>query len=115
EMLHARLLPLADGSAFAQHVRGDWLALDPQAAASAIAYLGLRHAPGDHWNPGFSAWLESAGQDGSPLSPQAVADYWQQVCGQRPLGFDTGLIDELEAWGEAAWSAALGVGGKLGL
>lgn len=110
----ASLIPLPDGSAFACNTLGIWSALTPDEALDEIQYLGFKFAPGDRWLDGFEAQLVAASGD-SPLTPLALAQFWQLSTGSAPKGFESDALDNLQAYGLQAIDTIFQKKGRLGL
>jgi len=111
----ASLIPLPDGSAFACDASGRWSALEASAAQHEIAHLGYRFAPGNHWQHGFAARIESANGTLQAASPEQVAKFWEEITGQRPQGFSAGALDHVEAIGLDVIERLFSTQGHLGL
>lgn len=114
-VVDATLIPLPDGSAFACHASGTWVALDPAEALHEIKYIGFRFAAGNRWLDHFSAKLELPGGVRRPLLPQEVAAVWKEVTGSIPDGFELGLLGEIEAIGYGVFDKMFDTRGRLGL
>ncbi len=111
----AAILPLADGSAFICNVSGLWSALEKDEAIREIQYIGFRYAPSDHWQEGFEAMLEQADGTCTPVSPTETANFWKESTGTLPHGFETGVLDQVEAFGFDVMDKFFNTQGQLGL
>lgn len=109
------LIPLPDGSAFARSTSGKWFALDQAEATSAIEHIGFRYAPQDRWQTDFHARLEAPGEAPVPIGPFEVASIWEEIAGARPAGFESGTLDEVEAFGLKLIDMFFDTQGQLGL
>jgi hypothetical protein len=111
----AAIIPLPDGSAFACSSSGRWSDLDAHEAMAAIQYVGSRYAPGNHWGHDFLATARTPGAASVPATPPEVAAAWEEVTGTRPHGFQTGVLDQVHAFGLHVLDRAFNSHGLLGL
>ena len=98
----AACIPLPDGSAFICNV------LEMQ-------YIGSRYAPGKHWHAGFEATLGELDGRSEPLSPIDLAKIWLEITGEKLTGFETGILDHIEAIGYDVADKVFTTQGRLGL
>ena len=111
----AALAPLPDGSAFFHDTSGIWGALAVSEAVQEIQHIGLRFAPADQWQTGFSACFQLADAEARPLKPLEVARQWHDTTRIAPKGFDEGRLDRVAAFGLDAMEKLLKTHGRLGL
>lgn len=111
----AACIPLPDGSAFVCNVLGSWRPLDALEANHEMQYLGSRYAPGKHWQGGFEATISAPDGSSSSLSPMALAKVWKETTGSRLSGFETGILDHIEALSYDVADKVFTTQGRLGL
>lgn len=111
----ASLLPLPDGSAFACNALGSWFALEQDAAAREIQYIGSRYAPSDRWLAGFQAMLGRPDGTEQALTPTELARVWAEITGTRLSGFEVGILDQIETIGYDVADKVFNTQGRLGL
>lgn len=111
----ASCIPLPDGSAFICNVLGLWSTLEKHEATHEMQYIGSRYAPGDHWLSGFAATLMLPDGSSQSLTPGKVASFWAELTGVRLSGFETGLLDHIEAIGHGVADKVFTTQGRLGL
>ena len=115
EIHSASCIPLPDGSAFICNVLGVWSPLEKHEATLEIQYIGSRFAPGDHWVPGFDVKLSLPDGTAGPVSPAKLAHFWTELTGVRLRGFETGIFDHIEAFGQGVANKVFTTQCRLGL
>ncbi len=111
----AILVPLPDGSAFGCNDSGKWMALNPDEAIGEIQYIGFRYASGNRWTDNLEVSLTMPGGVRRVVEPFDVARLWQDATGQKPQGFDEGLLDKIEALGYSVVDKLFNTQGRLGI
>lgn len=111
----ASCIPLPDGSAFICNVLGSWRPLEAAEATHEMQYIGSRYAPGKHWQRGFEARVCRPDGCSNPLSPIEFANIWAETTGSRLSGFETGILDHIEALGYDVADKVFTTQGRLGL
>lgn len=111
----AACIPLPDGSAFICNVLGSWMPLEAPEAMHEMQYIGSRFAPGKHWHAGFEATFGELDGRSEPLSPIDLAKIWLEITGEKLTGFETGILDHIEAIGYDVADKVFTTQGRLGL
>ncbi len=111
----ASCIPLPDGSAFVCNVRGSWRPFERHEATHEMQYIGSRYAPGKCWQDDFEAVLSLPDGSSSSLSPVELANVWMETTGAKLSGFETGILDHIEAIGYDMADKVFTTQGRLGL
>lgn len=111
----ASCIPLSDGSALVCNVQGLWRPFEPREATHEIQYIGSRYAPGKRWQNDFEATLSLPDGSSSSLSPVELANLWMETTGSKLSGFETGILDHIEAISYDVADKVFTTQGRLGL